>query len=292
MENNLELYKIFYTVAKSGNISLASQKLFISQPAVSKSIKKLEAQLGIELFIRNSRGVKLTEEGKIFYKYVEKGLNEISIGEKVLGKLKDGEEGNIKLGVSTTLCKHFLIPKLKKFKKAYPNIKINIINNTSSDTLKLIDNGEIDLCVISEPMDKNDNYNFIKLLEIQDIFVASKEYLDTLNTIEAEHIFYDATVMFLEKDNVTRRYIDKYFQDNGLDIKPDMEISNMDLLMEFAKIGFGITAAIKEFIAEELKAGELIEIPIKPEIPKRNIGIVYSSNLPLSKAAETLKKYL
>lgn len=292
MENNLELYKIFYTVAKSSNISAASQKLFISQPAVSKSIKKLEMQLGMELFIRNSRGVRLTEEGKIFYNYVEKGLNEISIGEKVLSRLKAGEQGTINLGVSTTLCKNFLIPKLKVFKKDYPNIKINIINNTSSDTLKLIDSGDIDLCVISEPMDMDKRYKFIKLLEIQDIFVASKEYLEALKSFQGKNVFFEAAVMLLEKENVTRTYIDKYLKEVNLSLEPDMEISNMDLLVEFAKIGFGVTAAIKEFIQTELKNEELIEIQMETQIPKRNIGIVYNRSIPLSRAAETLIKCL
>lgn len=291
MDNNLELYKIFYTVASHGNISLASEKLFISQPAVSKSIKKLEATLGITLFSRNSRGVKLTEEGLIFYKYIERALNEISVGEKVIGKLKKKEVGTIKLGVSTTLCKHFLIPKLKKFIKDYPNIEVKIINKTPFETLKILENGELDLVILSEPPEKN-FYNFIELSEIQDVFVAEKDYLKSLNIKDYNDIFSSATLMLMESGNISRRYIDKYFQDNAIVINPEIEVSNMDLLIEFAKIGLGVTVVIQNFIRSELKEGKLVEIPIEPPIPKRNIGVVYHKNIPLSIATETFLKYL
>jgi len=291
MDNNLELYKIFYTVASCGNISLASQKLFISQPAVSKSIKKLEAVLGITLFSRNSRGVKLTEEGIVFYQYIERALNEINVGEKVIDKLKNKEIGTIKLGVSTTLCKHFLIPKLKRFIKEYPHIEVKIINKTPFETLKILENGELDLVIISEPPEK-DFYNFIELSEIQDIFVAEKDYLQSLNIKNYNDIFSSATLMLMESGNISRGYIDKYFKNNNIVIKPEIEVSNMDLLIEFAKIGLGVTAVIKNFIRNELEEGKLVEIPITPPIPKRNIGVVYHKNIPLSVAAETFLKYL
>jgi len=291
MDNNLELYKIFYTVASFGNISLASEKLFISQPAVSKSIKKLEAVLGITLFLRNSRGVKLTEEGIVFYQYIERALNEINVGEKVIDKLKNKEIGTIKLGVSTTLCKHFLIPKLKRFIKEYPHIEVKIINKTPFETLKILENGELDMVIISEPPEKN-FYNFIELSEIQDIFVAEKDYLQSLNIKNYNDIFSSATLMLMESGNISRGYIDKYFKNNNIVIKPEIEVSNMDLLIEFAKIGLGVTAVIKNFIKNELEDGKLVEIPITPPIPKRNIGVVYHKNIPLSVAAETFLQYL
>lgn len=290
MESNLELYRIFYTVAIWGNISIAAEKLFISQPAVSKSIKKLENITGINLFSRNSRGVKLTKEGEIFYQYIERALTEITLGENVLGKLKKKEMGNIKIGVSTTICKHFVIPKLKRFINEYPAIEIKIINKATLETLGLVEKGEVDLCFVAEPP-KGEFYNFTKLSEIQDIFVSTKEYFESLNAMNAEDIFSVGTLMLLEKSNITRKYIDKYLKDNNIVIKPEIEISNMDLLVDFAKIGLGITVVIKEFIGEELNKGELMELPINPHIPKRNIGVVSHKNIPLSTAAKTFLEY-
>lgn len=294
MENNLELYKVFYTVACCGNISMAAEKLFISQPAVSKTIKKLESITGITLFWRNSRGVKLTAEGKILFEYAERALNEIAVGEKVLEKLKKKEQGIIKIGVSTILCKHFFIPALKRFMKDFPHIQFKITNKSTAETLKLIELGELDLCIVSEFSDllKEDCFIFRKLSEIQDIFVANKAYLETLNLDKSTDIFSKGTLMLLEKDNISRKYIEKYFNSNNITVKPEIEMSNMDLLIEFAKIGLGITAAIKDFIQKEIKEGSLVEIPIIPTIPKRDIGVVFHKNIPLSLAAEMFIQYL
>lgn len=294
MESNLELYKVFYTVASCGNISLASEKLFISQPAVSKTIKKLESIIGVTLFWRNSRGVRLTEEGKILFEYAERALNEISVGEKVLEKLKKKEQGTIKVGVSTILCKHFFIPPLQRFMKDYPNIEFKVTNKSTLETLKLIDQGALDLCIVSEFGDlfQRDYFDFIKLAEVQDVFVASKDYLETLNISENSDIFTCGTFMLLEKDNISRKYIDMYFSRNNIIVKPEIEISSMDLLTEFAKIGLGITVAIKDIILKDIEAGSLVEIPINPPIPKREIGVVYHKNIPLSLAAQKFLQYL
>lgn len=292
MDNNLELYKIFYIVASCGNISAASERLFISQPAVSKSIKRLEAITGITLFSRNSRGVKLTEEGKVFYQYIEKALNEIAIGEGVLHRLKKREQGSVKIAVSTTLCKHYLIPRLSNFIKEYPDIEIKISNNSSSENLKLVEKGEVDLCISSEPLEKGDFYNFIKLSEIQDIFVASKEYFDKIDIKDNRDIFAAGTLMLLEPGNIARKYTERYFASNNISVKPEIEISNMDLLVEFAKIGMGVTVVIKDFIRKELQEGSLVEIPMNPAIPKRNVGVIYHKDIPLPLAAETFLEYL
>ncbi|MDP4144765.1 MAG: LysR family transcriptional regulator [Bacillota bacterium] len=291
MNADLELYKIFYTVAGCENISQAAERLYISQPAVSKSIKKLESVVGIALFSRNSRGVKLTEEGKVLYDYVEKAMKQIILGENIVAKLKQKEYGEIKLGVSSTLCKYILIPNLKPFMDMYPNIKIKIINKTTIETLKLVEEGEIDFAIVSRPFDSS-SFDFIKLAEIQDIFVAGKGYIETLDIHHPGEIFSKANVMLLESGNITRKYIDKFFQQNNIQLKPEIEISNMDFLIEFAKAGLGITSVIKNFVEKELNEGDLIEIPLEAAIPKRTIGIIHHKKIPLTIASHTFIAYI
>lgn len=291
MNADFELYKVFYIVASCQNISQAAEALYISQPAVSRSIKKLEEIIGVTLFSRNSRGVKLTEEGLIFYDYVKRAMDEITTGEKILDKLKMKEIGKIKLGVSTTLCKQFLIPHLKNFIKLYPDIQIIIINKTTDETLKLLDEGIIDFGIVSHTSGSN-KFNFIKLMDIQDIFVAEMKYWKMLNITEPNDIFIKGNLMLLEKNNITRSYIDKYFSENNIEVTTEIEISNMDLLIELAKIGLGITVAIKEFLKSELDEGRLIEIQVNPPIPKRTIGIVSNNKIPLSIAAQTFISFL
>lgn len=291
MNNDLELYRVFYTVAKCGNISQAAAELYISQPAVSKTIRKLETLAGITLFLRNSRGVKLTNEGVIFFDYIERAIKEISVGEEILSKLKEREHGIIKLGVSTTLCKYYLIPRLKQFINQYPKIQIKIINKTTFDTVKLVEDGVIDFGLVSAPFD-GESYNFIELGDLQDTFVASKEYLEPFQIIKPNDVFSKCSFMLLESDNIGRKHIDQYFIKNNIMIKPEIEVSNMDLLIEFAKIGLGVTVVIKDFIGKELSEGSLIEIPVAPQISKRTIGIISHKKIPLSIAAKTFLRFI
>ena len=290
MSEDLELYKIFHTVAYYKNISRAAEALFISQPAVSKSIKNLENAVQVKLFARSSKGVTLTTEGKIFYEYIEKALALIADGENALIELKGKKQGMITIGVSTTLCKHFLLPHLKPFMDQYPKIQIKIINKTTVDTLTQIDQGIVNLGIVSRPFNVS-SYTFIKIADIQDIFVAESKYLKTINLIEPNDIFAKGLFMLLEADNITRQYVDQFFNENNIFIKPEIEINTMEFLVEFAKIGLGITVAIKSFIAEELDKGYLMEIPVSPPIPPRSVGIIFAKNKPLSIAAQTFLSY-
>jgi DNA-binding transcriptional LysR family regulator len=290
MSHDLALYRVFYTVAHHKNISSAAAALFISQPAVSKSIKKLEDEVGLRLFSRSSKGVELTSEGRVFYTYIKKALHTISDGEQVLEQLKNKEQGTITIGVSTTLCRYFLLPYLKPFISNYPEIKIKIVNKSTFDTLKHIDQGVLDFGIVSYPFDAM-HYNFIKLSTIQDIFVASNEYLKNINLMKPNEIFTKCTFMLMEPDNITRQYFDQFCLKNNILINPEIEINNMDLLIDFAKIGLGVTVVIKEFIHHELHAASLVEIPVTPAIPLRTVGIVSHKDKPLSVAAQTFLSY-
>jgi DNA-binding transcriptional LysR family regulator len=291
MSKDLELYKIFHTVAFYKNISHTAESLYISQPAVSKSIKKLETILDVKLFSRGSKGVTLTTEGQIFYEYIQKALHIISDGENLLTELKSKKQGMITIGVSTVLCKHFLLSHLKPFMNEYPEIKIKIINKTTFDTLKNIDQGIIDFGIVSRPFNITP-YTFIKLGDIQDIFVAEKEYLKSLQIVQPNDIFSKGILMLLESDNITRQYVDQFFAENNIFMKPEIEINTMDFLIEFAKIGLGITVVIKNFIEKDLEEERLIEIPVSPAMPPREVGIIFDKKKTLSIATQTFLSYL
>ena len=148
MNINMELYKVFYMVAKNGSISATANTLFISQPAITSQIKKLEYQLGVSLFTRTKHGVILTEEGKILFDYVKNGIESIINGENAITNLKKLDTGTIRIGVSTTLCRYILMPYLEKFHEQYPKIDIQINNNLSNNLLKELRNGNLDILVI------------------------------------------------------------------------------------------------------------------------------------------------
>lgn len=291
MNADLNQYKIFFVVSKHKNISRAAEELYISQPAVSKSIKTLESSLGITLFTRNSKGVTLTNEGLILYKHIERAFNEISLGEDIINKLKNKEIGTINLGVSAILGKYYLLPKLDKFIKKFPKFKIHINNTHTEDELELIRRNKLELAIVSEPI-HDDTIEFIKLEKINDIFVASDKYLKKNSILNTNDLFNKGSFMLLENSNVTRKHIDNYFYNNGLSIIPDIEASNMDFLIECAEIGLGITSTPITFVEKSLKDKSLIQIPVVPSIPSRFIGVAYKKNSTLSLAAEELIYFL
>ena len=280
MNQNLSSYWIFYTVANAGNISKAAKELYISQPAISKSIRKLEQNLDVTLFSRNSRGVQLTEEGEILYDYVQKAFYALQTGESRIKKINELGIGHLHIGVSTTLCKYMLLPYLQEFIKLHPHIRITIECQSTNHTLQLLKENKIDVGLIGEP-ERLHHIHFDNLGEIEDIFVSTKTYLENLSmrTGRKNDIFHTATLMLLDKENMTRQYIDDYLAVHHIETNNLLEISTMDLLIEFAKIGLGVACVIRQFIEKELQEGALVEIPLPFPIHKRNIGFAYLDNL-------------
>lgn len=292
MNQNLSSYRIFYTVANTGNISKAAKELYISQPAISKSIQKLEEGIGCQLFSRSSRGVVLTEEGSLLYTHVKDAFETLSVGEEKLRRSIELGVGHLKIGVSSTLCKYLLMPYLKEFIRRYPHINISIACHSTNQTLHLIEENKIDVGLIGKPGTIK-NIDFYYLSEIEDIFVATKDYIRNLNIrgVTEEQILQNSTLMLLNKENMTRQYIDDYFQENHIQIKDSIEISSMDLLIDFAKIGVGVACVIKDFVKDELSDGSLVEIPLGIPIHKREVGFAYNTSMKMSKSLESFVNF-
>ena len=285
MNQNLSSYRIFYTVANTGNISKAAKELYISQPAISKSIQKLEESVGCKLFSRSSRGVVLTDEGKLLYEHVSEAFETLTMGEEKLKRSIELGVGHLKIGVSSTLCKYLLLPYLKEFIRQNPHISISISCQSTNDTLKLLEDNKIDIGLIGKPENlKNIHFDFLE--EIEDIFVAAKDYLRNLTArgIQKDHILQSSTLMLLDKNNMTRQYIDDYLQENQIIIKDSIDISDMDLLIDFARIGVGVACVIKNFVREDLENGTLMEIPLGFPIHKREVGFAYKTTTKPSKS--------
>ncbi|MFP3154535.1 LysR family transcriptional regulator [Lachnospiraceae bacterium ZAX-1] len=287
MDQNLSSYKIFYAVARAGNISKAAKELYISQPAISKSIQKLEVSLHAKLFLRSSKGVSLTMEGELLYAHVKSAFETLTMGEdKLRHSLKLGV-GHLTIGVSTTLCKYLLLPYLKDFIQLYPHINISINCQSTNQTLKLLEEGNIDIGLIAKP-EARKQIDFHYITEIQDIFVATQGYLDNLKIrgVERHGILQHAMLMLLDKDNMTRQYIDDYLKDNHIFVQDTIEVSSMDLLIEFSKISLGVACVIKEFVTKDLSCGALLEIPLPIPIHTREIGFAYNKQSIPSKSLE------
>ncbi|MCI9682258.1 MAG: LysR family transcriptional regulator [Lachnospiraceae bacterium] len=293
MNQNLSLYRIFYATALAGNISKAADELFISQPAISQSIKKLEQSLDTALFVRSSRGVQLTEEGELLFSHVKSAFQTLEAGEHQLRLRRELGMGHLRIGVSSTLCKYVLLPYLTDFVKLHPHIQVTIACQSTNHTLQMLEHEELDLGLTGRPEHLH-GMKFYPVRQIQDIFVASREYLDHLllfleqNKQESPSdvsgllasnsalLLKSGILMMLDKDNLTRQYLDQYFKEQQLFPENILEATSMDLLIDFAKIGLGIACVIREFVEEDLKAGTLLELPVPFPIASREIGFVFS----------------
>ena len=274
-QQNLNLYHIFYETALNGNISKAAKKLYISQPAISKALAKLENNLSVTLFIRNSRGVKLTPEGELLFKQIETAFHAIDLGEEQLIMHKEIGYGKLSIGISTTLCKYMLMPYLKKFMKENPHIKVSIFCQSSAETIAGLENGKLDIGIIGEN-GRMSELNFTPIEEIQDILVTTNAYMEHLRTLAAgsnDDLLSYATLMLLDKRNITRQYVEKYLLTKDIVPEQLLDVTTMDLLIDFAKIGMGIACVIQNFVEKELKNGSLVPFPIAEPIPRRKIGI-------------------
>lgn len=288
MNQNLNYYKAFYMVAKYKNISKAADALFISQPAISKSLSRLEENLGCTLFSRTSRGVSLTADGEILYERIREAFAAIEAGEEELRHRTELGIGQLRIGVSTTLCKYILLPYLQNFIRQHPHIRITIECQSTLHTVELLESGQIDIGLIGAPK-HHGTLTFLPLKKIQDTFVATQSYLDNLSIREHtdSDLFLSATLMLLDEENITRQYINDYFYRNQIKTNQILEVSSMDLLIEFAKIGIGAACVIREFVEQELADGALIELPMTEPIESRSIGFAYSNSHELSKSAHT-----
>ena len=274
MEQNLSQYKIFYEVAKAGNISKAAKELYISQPAISKAISKLEDSLGLSLFTRSSRGVQLTSEGEILFEHTREAFDALDRGEQELKRIQEFDIGHLRIGVSNTLCKYILLPYLKTFIDQYPHMKVTIESQATAQTLARLEQQKIDLGLVAEPSVRR---AFIPVMDIQDTFVTTPNYLENLYLREGQDtsLFETGNIMLLDTSNMTRHHVDEYMAENNIFPHQILEVTTMDLLIEFAKIGLGIACVIKELVQKELDSGMLVEIPLDIPIHRRTIGFAY-----------------
>ena len=279
MNIDFELYRIFYTVANHCNITKASEELNISQPAISKSIKNLEEQLGGQLFVRTKRGVVLTEEGKEFYNYIKQAIEYITNAENKFTDLINLETGCIKIGISTTLTKEFLIPYLEKFHALYPKIDIQIVTNLTSDLIPKLRNGLIDIIILNLN-DKNygNDIDIIKCKKVNDCFVVNDKFKKLLNKEISMKDLNNYPLILQTKGSNTREFLDNVARENNVVLKPNIELASYSLVVEFSKIGLGIGYATKEYIKDDIKNKKLYELNIKEKIPSRYIGIALSKN--------------
>ena len=294
MNINLELYKVFYYVAKNESITRAANELSISQPAISKSIKTLEEQINEQLFIRKRDGVTLTETGEIIYKKIKNAIELIYSAEDDIKYLKNLESGTINIGASKTIIHEFLMPYIIKFHNEYPNMGIRIFTDNVSELLKKAKAGLVDVIFCNMPYNIPAEFECIKVMELHDCLVASEKfnYLKEKKITNKE--LEKLPLLILNKGTITRIRLDDYCTQNNIKIHPKMEFGSNSLIKEFTEAGFGIGMLTKEHIKEELKSQQLFELDIKLPLKEKYLGMIYDSskknNIIISNFIKIIKK--
>lgn len=278
MNINLDLYKIFYYVAKNENITRAANELSISQPAISRSIKTLEDQLGMPLFIRKRDGVLLSEAGQLIYEKIKNSMELIESAENDLISLSNLDKGIINIGASKTIIHEYLMPYIKQFHIDFPNIKIRIFTDKTTDLLAKAKLGLIDVIFTNMPFQIPENFEEIKLIELHDCFVANNSFNYLKNKIIDINELATLPLLVLTKGTINRIRLDDFCVQNNITIKPEMEFSSNTLIKEFTEAGFGIGMLTKEHVKEELANGSLFEIKTNVNINSKHLSLLYNTD--------------
>jgi len=288
MNIDLELYRVFYIVAKNKHMTKASEELHISQPAISQSIKKLEEQLGGTLFLRSNKGMELTEEGKMFYDYVKGALELINNAENEFTSFKDLSKGEIKIGCSSTLTKLILLDSLKNFHNDYPNINIDITNDLTNNLINDLKLGKLDFVIFNESNIKETNLNLEKIKELKQGFIYNPEfYKDDISNFED----LNKLPLILQKDESNSRKLLNYIAlENNTKLIPSMEVVSQDLITEFVNIGLGVGFVIIDLAKRNFN--NLQELKINKKIPNIQVYLATNKSISLTFASKIFIKYL
>lgn len=289
MDINYELYKVFYHVASTLSFSEASKELFISQSAVSQSIKTLERKLDQLLFIRSTKRVRLTPEGEILFRHIEPAMHFIRRGEaQLLDAASTG--GQIRIGASDTICRYFLVPYLERFHKEFPNAHIKVINQTSIKCVELLETGQTDLIVVNYPNNYlNNMFSIKKIADFRDVFIANDSFEQLKEkTLDFQELS-QYPILMLDKHSTTSEFLHSLFRQHQLDLVPEIELASNDLLIDLARIGLGI-AFIPDYCLTK-NADGLFIVQTAEELPGRELVIAYNEQLPLTRTAQEFLNY-
>ena len=291
MDINYELYKVFYHVAITLSFSEASKQLFISQSAVSQSIKVLEKKLNQKLFIRSTKRVQLTPEGEILFKHIEPAMNLIKQGENQLLEAHTLNGGQLRIGASDTICRYYLVPYLNKFHKQFPHVHIKVTNQTSIACASLLEHGQVDFIVVNYPNSALSSTHIPRVInEFHDVFVANRQYFPLDGQEASLASLQKYPILMLDRKSTTSEFLHSMFQRHQLDLVPEIELSSNDLLIDLARIGLGV-AFVPDYCIPE-NEHSLFKVQIHEELPTRQIVVASNDSLPISQAAKQFMEML
>ncbi len=281
---NLDLYRVFYTVAKSGSLTKAAEELYISQPAVSRSIKQLETQLGVSLFTRTHRGMVLSAQGgKVIFNEVERALSLLSEAEGRIEEMKKLATGTIRIGASDTIFEYFLADKIVEYHEKFPGVKIELVADLTPDTIQKLKTDKIDVAFVNLPIEEDAELRLHgNCMRLNDAFVTSEKYAELASGQVPISKLKEYPLIMMDENTVARKSLNSFLTACGVSLAPAIEVSSWDLMKRLVQRGMGVGVIPKEYAQTALKSGELLEVKTDPTLPVRSIGMLLKKNVPVS----------
>lgn len=280
---SLDLYKVFIAVYENGSFSSAARELYVTQPAVSQSIKQLESALKVSLFTRDKKKVIPTAEAEHLYSIVHPALDMINVAEDNIEKMRHMTSGSLSISAGDAVLKYYLLPCLKAFREKYPNINIVVTNKTSTEAFELLKSGKIDVAFVNTPIE-DEKLTYRACMKIHDVFIAGENFCNIRDKVISGEELSKLPLMMLEKLSNSRRAVDAEFLKRGIVLSPQLELGTHDLLVDFAKINFGVSCVTREFV--DFSDNGLFELELDSPLPEREIALCWAKNLNMSIAKQ------
>ncbi len=291
---NLELYRVFYTVAKCGSLTRAAEELYISQPAVSQSVKQLENQLGVSLFNRTHRGMELSAQGgKLIFDEVERALTLFNQVETRLAEMQTSATGVIRIGASDTIFEYFLSDKIVDFHERFPAVKIELMADFTPDTIEKLKANRCDVAFVNLPISEDPELNLYgNCMRLNDVFIVGEKYQELANEgIMSLMKLAKHPLIVMDKNTVSRKALDNFFTSHGVEMNPSIEVGSWELMKRLVARGMGVGVIPREYALRPLNDGELFEVPTDPSLPTRSVGMLLPKNAAVSYALHSFLEY-
>ena len=286
---NLDLYRVFYTVAKSGSLTKAAEELYISQPAVSRSIKQLETQLGVTLFTRTHKGMQLSANGgKLIFAEVEKALNLLGDAENRIAEVTTSATGTIRIGASDTIFEYFLADKIVEFHERFPAVKFELLADVTPDTIEKLKAEKCDVAFVNLPIETEPELELHgNCMRLNDIFVATDKFAELKDTEISLETLKKYPLILMEGHTVSRQSLDNFFHTVGIELTPSIEVGSWDLMKRLVSRGMGVGVIPRQYVAQMLDDGTLFEVQTDVALPVRSVGMLLPKHKPASYALHT-----
>ena len=292
MSANFEYYKVFYFVGKYGSFTQAAKILHNNQPNITRVINSLENELNCKLFVRSKRGVLLTPEGEKLYNHIEIAYQQIMLGESEITSMRSLQSGSVSISITEIALHVMMLPILQAYRAKYPDIHVQLFNHSTPQGIKALEQGIVDLAVVSSPVMANDSMETIASKSFQDIIIGGKAFKPLSRGKRSLKEIAEYPIITLDRNTASYEFMRSLFLTEGISLEPSVEVSTTDQILPLVSHGIGLGFVPEQFARNAISAKEVVRITPSSPIPPREICLMQNKSHPLNMAALELKNVI